>query len=386
MNGYEEKGAKVLIVDDNLKNIQVLGNILKEANYTIGFATDGRQALGFLKKTKFELVLLDVNMPVMNGYETCKEIRKDQELKEIPVIFITANRDVENVVEGFEAGAQDYVTKPFNAKELLSRVNTQLQLKNQSDEIKKMNRRLERKVAERTAELVEANNKLSQLDKAKSDLLILLSHELRTPLSGILGFAQILLDGIKDDEQKEFVRLLIDSAKRLLNFSETALLITSLKLKTYNLEFRIHNLADHIDNSIKKLSAKIKEKNLALNKEIIDGDISVSADIDLIAIAFQNILENAVKASPENGNININISKNAGFVVIAVSDEGKGFSREAIDQLFEFFSTTDVMHHFEGYGLGLASVRLIMDIHNGKAVVRNLEKGAEVSLLLPLIE
>lgn len=382
----DEKRAKILIVDDNLKNIQVLGTILKEANYSVGFSTDGLQAVNLLKKKNdYELILLDVNMPVMNGYDTCRIIRNELFLTEIPIIFLTAHSEVENIIEGFEAGAQDYVRKPFNARELLVRVNTHLQLKYKNDEIKKMNQTLELKVAERTAELVSANKKLSMMDKAKSDLLTLLSHELRTPLTGIMGFAKLLSDSVNDEEQKLFVDYLLDSADRLLRFSETALLITSLKFKTYKFEFQQHNLTFLVDEVVNTFSKEIEEKKLAIIKNLVDSNISVSADMDLISIAFKNILDNAIKASPKNSTIIITVDVFDGNVLIKIKDEGTGFKEEAMSQLFELFSTTDILHHFEGLGLGLASVKLIMDIHKGKTDVKNSENGAEVSMSIPML-
>lgn len=149
MKSFNEQRFKVLIVDDNPKNIQVIGNILQVKNYIIGYATDGKQALNLLQKSPdYDIVLLDVNMPVMNGFEVCIEIRKDELLKNIPIIFITALTEVENVIKGFNIGAQDYITKPFKAKELLVRINTHLMLKYKSDQIQSYAKELEKKNAE----------------------------------------------------------------------------------------------------------------------------------------------------------------------------------------------------------------------------------------------
>ncbi|OFX27401.1 MAG: hypothetical protein A2033_06625 [Bacteroidetes bacterium GWA2_31_9] len=149
MKSFNEQRFKVLIVDDNPKNIQVIGNILQVKNYIIGYATDGKQALNLLQKSPdYDIVLLDVNMPVMNGFEVCIEIRKDELLKNIPIIFITALTEVENVIKGFNIGAQDYITKPFKAKELIVRVNTHLMLKYKSDQIQSYAKELEIKNAE----------------------------------------------------------------------------------------------------------------------------------------------------------------------------------------------------------------------------------------------
>ena len=386
MDVNDGKKTRILIVDDNIQNIQVLGTVLKNSGYIVGYASSGSQALNLLgKDSKYELILLDINMPEMDGYETCIEIRKVPALEEVPIIFLTANKDPESIVKGFESGAQDYITKPFNPKELLVRVNTQLQLKFKSDEIRQMNLLLELKVEERTAELVDANKKLSVMDKAKSDMLILLSHELKTPLNGIMGYAQILSDMINEPEQTEFVELLLDSANKLLDFSQTALLITSLKLQTYKFDFQEHRLFYLVDKSIMVLDSKIKNKGIVIVTNIPDEDLSFLADLELFSIAISNVLDNAIKASPVNGTININTELSNNCIAVKIRDEGAGFSKEALDRLFEFFGADDVMHHYEGFGLGLASVKLIMDIHKGKIEVKNLDKGAEVSIYLPLL-
>lgn len=167
MESFKNKRFKILIVDDNPKNIQVIGNILQEKNYIIGFATDGNQALNILKKSPdYDIVLLDINMPILNGFETCKEIRKNELLKNIPVIFITALTDVDNIIYGFNIGAQDYITKPFKAKELLVRVNTHLMLKYNSDQIKKYAIELENKnkeIALQHETVIKQKNKIEYL-------------------------------------------------------------------------------------------------------------------------------------------------------------------------------------------------------------------------------
>src|SRR5664279_1155220 len=141
MESNSNEPYKILVVDDNPENIQVLGNILREAGYQIGFATNGRQALDQLHNSSdYDLVLLDVDMPVMNGYETCRAMRTEVTLKELPVIFLTAFTDIDNKITGFEAGAQDYVTKPYHAQELLSRVRTHAELKRSREKVKGVNK------------------------------------------------------------------------------------------------------------------------------------------------------------------------------------------------------------------------------------------------------
>lgn len=384
MNLDDNKRFKVLVVDDNPKNIQIIGNILKDANYMIGYATDGKQAIELLLKSNdYDLVLLDIDMPVMNGYDACISIRNIEILKEIPVIFLTAFTDPQNIIKGFECGAQDYITKPYNAKELLERVNTHLQLKHKTDLIKQMNEILEQKVAERTIKLTEANQKLAVLDQTKNDFLALISHEMRTPLNGIVGFAEILKSMVEDPAQKEFADYLVQSADRLSRFAEIALLITSMKLQRYDFNIEEYSLELLIDSVIERCEGKINDKAIKVIKKFDTSKLNIAMDESLIRFSIRGIIENAINFSPSGDNINIIVSSENGFLKITVKDNGPGFSHEALSKIFELFTSDDIWHHSDGLGLSLATVKMIADLHKGKVEVKNVDKGAEVALFIP---
>ena len=157
MSEATDKGARILIVDDTLQNIQVLGTVLREENYQINVAQNGLQALDVVAKVPPDLILLDVMMPELDGFETCKRLKADAATRDIPVIFLTAKVETEDIVHGFELGAVDYVTKPFNATELLARVHTHLELLSLRRELEVYNEQLEQKVEERTAEVRAAH-------------------------------------------------------------------------------------------------------------------------------------------------------------------------------------------------------------------------------------
>lgn len=157
MSEASDKGARILIVDDTLQNIQVLGTVLREENYQINVAQNGLQALDVVAKVPPDLILLDVMMPELDGFETCKRLKADESTCDIPVIFLTAKVETEDIVHGFELGAVDYVTKPFNATELLARVHTHLEIQRLRRELEVYNEQLEQKVEERTAEVRAAH-------------------------------------------------------------------------------------------------------------------------------------------------------------------------------------------------------------------------------------
>ncbi len=390
MKKIDNQNFSILIVDDISKNIQVLGNMLRNESYKTGFATSGKQALKSLKENEFDLILLDIMMPEMDGYEVCRRIRKHKKTKNIPIIFLTAKVEKDSIVKGFEVGAQDYLTKPFNAEELFARVSTHLELHDKRKQLAEMNQSLEKKVSERTKQLQkafndleEANNKLGLLEKAKSDFLGIVSHELRTPLNGIMGFADVLKHSIDDKEQLEYLDYMLESANRLLRFSNIALIIAQLSIDRYKLTFEDRNLKDIIETSTKKLEKKLKEKNLTITFDCSNENILYHCDVELIAIAFSNILENAIQHSPQNEKISIDVSSMNGKIYLTITDNGKGFSDEAMESVFQLFSVGEIMHHKEGFGLGLSATKLILETHGGEVKAENLkEGGAKVTLIM----
>jgi len=351
-------------------------------NYQLSYSQNGKEALAAVKQNKFDLILLDIMMPVVDGYEVCRQLKSDSKTKDIPIIFLTAKVEKESIVKGLKLGAVDYVTKPFNAEELLARVRTHLSLKDKTEQLKSINVILEQKVAERTAQLKEANEKLSTLEKAKSDFLTIISHEIRTPLNGISGFADILLDSLASTEHEEFIKYLKISSDRLVRFSEIALLITQLNAEKYTFEMIPMNVEEIISSALEEVQEKLDLANIKIEKDFTK-DIIIITNHNLIQKSLVNILENSIEYSPENGQIFINTFVDNKAINIEICDQGPGFSEEALGKLFEYFSTDDLMHS-EGLGLGLAAVKLVMDSHSGSISAKNkLEGGAQVRLSFP---
>lgn len=372
----ENKDFRILIVDDVPKNIQVLGNILINEKYQISYTQDGNHALALIKKNKFDLILLDIMMPEIDGYEVCKKIMADPETAEIPVIFLTAKADKESVIKGFKLGARDYVTKPFNAEELLARVRTHLELKDKNEQLKNVNQTLEQKVIERTTELRSANKKLLTLDKAKSDFLNIIGHEIRTPLNGIQGLTSLLTDSTDKDVQLDYIKNLKEASDRLVKFSETALLITSINTERYVMHTTFVGLKDLLNECV-EIKLQNINKNLNYSINVDPDDIKIVGDSKLLKDCFESIIDNAIKYSPDKGLIEIKAYRDDDKVIVSFRDNGPGFSDEAKEKLFNYFSSDDIMHS-EGLGLGLASVKLITDAHHGKTEIKNMDDGGAV--------
>jgi len=377
---------KILVVDDVPYNIQIVGNMLQHEGYDVSFANNGTVALNLFENRTFDLVLLDIMMPGIDGFEVCQRIKANEKWRDIPIIFLTAKADVESLAKGFEIGGQDYVTKPFNHVELLARVRTHLELKAQRLELKKLNDSLENKVKERTLELERANKQLSVLDKAKSDFLLLINHELRTPLNGILGFTKILESTMQQNQNTRYIQLINKAAHRLNELAEVALLITSLRADAYAKKLQTFSCKDVVNQSIGNVSNTAFKKNVGLEyTNPIAAKIEV--DINLAQKALDIILDNAIKFSPDGTKILITNLETDKFVIVTIIDHGSGFTTKALHELWEFFTTESIMHHSTGFGLGLATCKMIMTAMNGNIEVNNVGGGgACVKLLFRIAE
>ncbi len=380
--------SKILIIDDLPENIKLLANVLSNEGYYIEYATGGREGIECLKSEKFDLVLLDVMMPDLNGFETCRLIKASPSNTDIPVIFLTAISDINSLKEGFEAGGIDYITKPFQSEELLLRIKNQLELKSHREKLKQVNVVLEKKVEQRTNQLTEAlsrleeaNEELTRLDDAKNNFLMIISHELRTPLNSILGFTEL----IRENPDEEDLPLLLDglnrAAWRLEKLSYTALNITKLNVNADQLDFENLSLSNITQNALSTLKNN-GAKHCDFDTSDIDPDIRIYGDRNLLQQCIFNILENSAQHARK---CFIKTDFNPkGEVTYTVWDNGVGYSEEVLKKPFRLFSPG---HNYisKNAGLGLALSHLIMEAHQGKIQLKNLpDAGAYTELIFNL--
>jgi two-component system sensor histidine kinase/response regulator len=372
------KPVTILIVDDDSTNLQVLGNLLKDCQYHIALANNGNVALEILMTNEVDLILLDVMMPEMDGFELCRIIKSRPELAQIPILYLSALNDVDKMVQGFKYGAVDYLTKPFNAKILLSRVQTHLDLYRKSQELEEINRTLELKVVERTLELSKANQELSKLDALKSEFLNIISHELRTPLNGIMGASYFLKGEHKGIDPAKIIEMLDTSVTRLEKFTMNALLITELRTGIYSLNKSWFTLEDLI-NSIIALFQKELEKKYIQVHTYIQGNIALHAELKLIEKCITSLIDNAIRFSPPESKIDITVKDTDNGIICEIRDYGEGFSTKALSNLFQAFTPGNTFYD-QNEGLELAICKYIMDVHEGELTVNNESNGANVIL------
>ncbi|MEI6681631.1 MAG: response regulator [Bacteroidota bacterium] len=411
-----EQGSqyRILIVDDNPQNLQVLGRLLQEKNYEIEFSTNGMAALEWLQLQPFDLILLDINMPEMDGFEVCRRIRSEASLNNVPVIFLSADSDRESILKGFEFGAQDYVTKPFDSRELAVRVRTHLSLKESLEKLERANRYLEEKVAERTAHLREANEKLTSLngelleakekaeesDRLKSAFLTNMSHEIRTPMNGILGFAGLLsTPGLTGAEQEEFLTLIQKSGERMLNIIGELVDISKIESGTMGIHLQEVNINEQIEYIYRLLKAGALDKNVGISFKtgLPDEQAIMVTDKEKLYSIWTNLVKNAIKYTDE-GSIEFGYEtvpmegampdgKPAG-ISFYVRDTGIGIRRDRQEAIFERFIQADIVdvQARQGAGLGLSIARAYVEMLGGEISVESEPgKGSVFHFRLPAL-
>lgn len=408
--GLEEMEAKekftLLLVDDLPANIKVLIETLEDT-YDIIIATNGERALRWATSdTPPDLILLDVMMPGMDGYEVCQHLKADPATREIPIIFVTAINEEEEEAKGLSLGAVDYIHKPYSISIIKARIATQLALKVQRDKLSwaqaqltEANSRLEERVATRTADLIATNKKLmeeivehkktsdalaqariaaGQASKAKRNFLDNMSHEIRTPINGIMGFTSLLAVGELSEKQKSYLDMINVSSNRLIDTVGKVLDFAKIESENLELAGRVFRVPDLLDVVCSELAGKAGKKGLTLScKGKGDMAAKVFGDPYRLQQILTNLLENAIKFSRQ-GEIVLSAeidSRFEGGVILhfRVKDQGEGIAENKQDQIFGAFNQADTSNtrKYEGTGLGLTISALLVQMMGGKIWVES---------------
>jgi len=381
--------AEILIVDDNPQNVQILGKMLSEYYSDIEFAVDGKSALDWINNKNFDIILLDIMLPDINGIEICKRIRKSALNGNIPIIFLSADNDKQTILQGFEAGGQDYITKPFDNREMLARVQTHLMLRKSLLEVKELNETLEEKVKLRTRELEEALAKADASDKLKSAFISNISHEVRTPLNGILGFASLLAKGYLSDERKDmFLDLVNQSGERLIktitDYMDISLLVSG-NLKAENSEFSPVKILNSFDTKYKPLC---ENKGLTFEFSYPSelSETTIISDNSLFEKTIEQLLDNALKFT-YTGEVRLEVNLADNYLVCSVQDTGIGIKPEICEGLFKPFSPGEItrVRSYEGSGLGLAIAQGFVNLLSGELTYSSeTGKGSVFNVKIPV--
>ncbi len=386
---FDRSKITILIVDDTPENVSILGEFL--SGYRVKVALDGTKALHMLSDgLRPTLILLDIMMPGIDGYEVCRRIKANPDTKDIPVIFITALSDLADKVKGFEYGAVDYITKPFHLAEVNSRINTHLGLTIYRKELEKSNEVLEEKVKERTRELELAKEKAEEANMVKSHFLSLFSHEMRTPLAGIMGFSEALIDGVEGNEKQQYIKYLYDSAQRLKGTIESILTLKNLESETKQLVPVDFDVNSRVNTLLKGHSEYAARKGLTFEATSLLTENSAVLDRGMFDVIVDNIVSNAVKYT-EAGSVKVTLREEVidsqRYICFVVKDTGPGIPQEKHAVIFEEFRQVHegMRRNFEGVGLGLSLVRKYIDACGGMIELESITgKGSVFTIKLPV--
>lgn len=386
----------ILVVDDIAANRNLLGATLEPKGYEVLLASNGVAALKAVARTRPDLILMDVNMPEMDGYEACRRLKGAPELSDIPVIFITANDDPESLVKGFQAGGVDYITKPFKEQEVLMRVATHVKLHTLTGALESRNQELGAKNAELESEVQrrkQAEDKANEANEAKSRFLAFISHEMRSPLNAIIGFSEELVDSLtgegqaQDREDATRVRSASGHLLALINNLLDLSKIEAGKMPLHLEEFDLVRLVDELAKDVEPLVRRNGNK-LSVRTEGAIG--TVRADMTKVKQVLLNLISNAGKFT-RNGEITLAMRKLEGGEVkrfeVAVTDTGLGLSEDQMKRLFQPYqqATEATSRQFGGTGLGLVISRRFCRLMRGDlAVVSETGKGATFIVTLPV--
>jgi signal transduction histidine kinase len=373
----------ILIVDDTPTNLDILSEALSDAGYDVAIATSGERALQQLQRRSPDLILLDVMMPGIDGFETCQRLKANPITSDIPVIFMTALADETNKIKGFEYGAIDYITKPFQEREILARVSTHLQLR-------LLTQNLEQQVLSQTASLRAAKEAAETANLVKSAFLSTMSHELRTPLNAILGMAEILAEevyGAINQQQRRSVQTIQHSGEHLLALINDILDLATLEAKQVLLNLTPVSIAVLCQSSLDSIAQPASQKSLDLELKIEPHIPDLLLDNQRIRQVLTNLLNNAIKFTPQGGKITLEVFQNSLGIQIVVTDTGIGIDPAKIEQLFQPFLQLDsaLNRKYEGTGVGLAVVKQIVELHGGKVGVSSeVNRGSRFTIDLPI--
>ena len=379
---------KILLVDDNETNLLILEKILKK-EFQLERATSGEAALTIAPTFKPDVILLDIMMPGMNGYDVCKEIRATKELARIKVIMVTAKAMLSERLKGYEVGADDYIVKPFEEEELLAKVRVYLRLKSTEE----FNIELKKQVQEQTQELREAKEKAEAANRAKNEFVSTMTHELRNPLTSIIGFADILTvqcGGPLNEEQLNQVKVIRQSADHLSKLVSDVFDVVKVDRNVIELDLGLFTPGEFLRSAVDMLSSQINKKGVKVTLNIHPDLKGITGDRRRCTQIVLNLLSNSIKYTPQGGTIEVHAENMTGSVVkISVTDEGVGIKPEDQKKLFSEFYQVD-RHRDQklgGTGIGLALNHRLVELHGGQIGVESeFGKGSTFWFTLPLLE
>ena len=362
---------KILIVDDVVSNVLLLKILLTNEKFQVCTANNGQTAIEQTRKEMPDLILLDVMMPDMNGFEVATILKKDDATKEIPIIFLTALNTPQDLVHGFKVGASDFLTKPFNKEELVMRVMQQISL-----------------VAAKRI-IVKQNNELRATLSNRDKMYSVIAHDLRSPMASIRMVLNLVVASTSPETVGPELFELLDKANKeseeVHDLLDNLLKWTKSQTGRLSVVLQDLDLNDIIPGVVEIFEMIASTKQIKLDLQKTSEPLIVNADNDMLKTVVRNFLSNAIKFSPENSSIEIIMSKEGDFAKVSVRDHGVGIAANRLGSIFHKGETTYGTVGEEGSGLGLQLCQDFARKNGGDCTVESVEgQGSTFSVLIPL--
>jgi len=340
----------LLIVDDSPENLSLLSGMLKQDGYKVRAFLDGRVALEKAPAAPPDLILLDVEMPQMNGYEVCAALKQHEVLRHVPVLFISALTDTADKLKGFTAGGVDYITKPFQAAEVRARVEAHLT-------IHRLQRDLERQ-----------NGELRRLESLRDSLMHMIVHDLRSPLTSIVGYLEVLEspENLTMEEVQSCAKTAGYGASALLGLINSLLDINALEAGQMRLQKEVSDLGALASRALKPLEGLTVGRDVSLR--LPAQPVEATCDPQIIERVIMNLLGNALKFTPSTGSVVVAVMQNGEQCRVEVCDTGRGIPPEYLERVFDKFQQVEARKERKMYstGLGLTFCKLAVEAHQGQ--------------------
>lgn len=371
----EVKGS-ILIVDDTPNNLRLLSSMLTKQGYEVRSAISGSVALMAVRTVPLDLILLDINMPKMNGYEVCQRLKAEERSRDIPVIFLSALGEPLDKVQAFQVGGIDYITKPFQVEEVLARIENHLML-----------RRMQVELQQAKTEALKALAQEQELNRLKTEFVSMISHDFRTPLTSIQGFAELLRysgESLPSETRNRYFDKIDGAVEHMLYLLDEVLMIGHIeagKMQCQPVSTNLEKFCRDIYEAL-QLSDNYQHR---IQFNCTGACHSVEVDQMLLNRILTNLISNAIKYSPEYSQIYLDLCCDDQSVTFQVRDQGIGIPLDNQQHLFKTFYRCNNVGQIKGTGLGLAVVKKCVDAHRGQIQLESQEGvGTTVTVQIPL--
>ena len=345
---HDAHAASVLIVEDTIDTLRLLSDLLSEQGYDVRAVTNGRQALQAVERDPPDLILLDIGLPEVDGYEVCRHLRASERSHDVPVIFITALTDTVDKVQAFEAGGVDYVTKPFQVEEVLARVKTHVALRRAR------------------AELADSFARLRTLEHLRDEMVRMVIHDMRSPLASLLMDLRFLKGsaGALSDDGQAALQSALKAVREMTAMASDVLDVSRLETSRMPIERAVWDLTRMARDVCTVLEATGIERAVEFEGE---GAVNVTCDGALVRRVMENFVSNGIRYSPAGSLVRISIASGNGAVRVAVHDQGGGVAPEDREKIFEKFGTLEDRREssYHSVGLSLPFCKLAIEAHGG---------------------